>query len=59
MTGVLQQMAISSSEETGKEGGRMVVWLSLIERALTLLSLGLGKDQREGQQGGHPGGGLL
>ena len=55
MTGVLQQMAISSSEEAG----RMVVWLSLIERALTLLSLGLGKDQREGQQGGHPGGGLL
>lgn len=59
MTGVLQQMTISSSEEKGKERGGMMVRLPRIETALTLLSSGLGKDHRESQQGSHPGGGLL
>ena len=41
MTGVLQWMATSSSERTGKEG-RVVVWLYMLESVLMLLSLWLG-----------------
>jgi len=42
MIGVLQWMAISSSEGTGKEG-EMVAWLSMLESVrVMLLSLGLG-----------------
>ena len=55
MTGVLQWMAVSFSEGTGKERG-VVVWLSMLE---SVLSSGLGilklslhdMDQREDQQG--------
>ena len=40
MTGVLQWIAISCSEGTGK-GGHLVAWHSMLETAL-MLSLGLG-----------------
>ena len=42
MTGVLQWMTIRSFKGTGKEGGMVVVLLSVLESVLVLLSSGLG-----------------